>query len=85
MRLMIDDYLRMNLEGASVLMRVAKLSGNGQIFMAAQKEANVDARNRDKAESFKYVSKMAGSLRAGKSRRVSVSPIGDESDPGFQE
>ena len=85
MRLMIDDYVRMNLEGASVLMRVATLSGNGQIFMAAQKEANVDARNRDKAESFKYVSKMAGSLRAGKSRRVSVSPIGDESDPGFQE
>ena len=85
MRLTIDDYIRMNLDGASVLMRVAKLSGNGQIFMAEQKEANVDARNRDKAEAFKYISKMAGSLKAAKSRRVSISPIGDLSDPGFQE
>jgi CRISPR-associated endonuclease Csn1 len=85
MRLMIDDHIRMNHDGASVLMRVAKLSGNGQIFMAEQKEANVDARNRDKAESFKYISKMAGSLLTAKSRRVSISPIGDLSDPGFQE
>ena len=85
MRLTIDDYIRMNLDGASVLMRVATLSGNGQIFMAEQKEANVDARYRDKAEAFKYISKMAGSLKAAKSRRVSISPIGDLSDPGFQE
>ena len=85
MRLMIDDHIRVDVDGASVLMRVAKLSGNGQIFMAGQKEANVDARNRDKAESFKYISKMAGSLKAAKSRRVNVSPIGDVSDPGFHE
>ena len=85
MRLMIDDYIRMNLNGAIVLMRIATLSGNGQIFMAAQNEANVDARNRAKSEAFKYISKMAGSLLTAKSRRVSVSPIGDVSDPGFRE
>ena len=38
MRLMIDDYVRMNLEGASVLMRVAKLSGNGQILWRSKKK-----------------------------------------------
>ena len=39
MRLHIDDLLRLTLDGELRTMRVATLSGNGQIFMAAIHEA----------------------------------------------
>jgi CRISPR-associated endonuclease Csn1 len=83
MRLMLDDFVRLELDGLTRTLRVATLSGNGQVFMAEHNEANVDARNRDKTASFKYVSKMAGSLCTAKARRVTISPIGDLRDPGF--
>lgn len=84
MRLMLNDCLRLELAGQPRLMRVATVSANGQIFMAEHHEANVDARNRDKADEFKYTSKMAGSLRAANARQVTVSPIGDLRDHGFR-
>jgi CRISPR-associated endonuclease Csn1 len=83
MRLMLDDMIRLEVDGVVRTMRVATLSGNGQVFMADQNEANVDARNRDKASGFKYVSKYPGSLQGARARRVTVSPIGDLRDPGF--
>ena len=83
MRLMLDDLVRLELDGAVKTMRVATLSGNGQVFMAALNEANVDARNRDKLNDFKYTSKMVGSLYTAKARRATVSEIGDLRDPGF--
>jgi CRISPR-associated endonuclease Csn1 len=84
MRLIIDDYLRLEGEELEGLWRVAKMSGNGQIFLARCHEANVDARNRSKEEEFAYVSKMAGSLFNAKARRVTISPIGELRDPGFK-
>ena len=51
--------------------------------MAANNEANVDARNRDKSDSFAYVSKMAGSLQKAQGRMAIISPIGQLRDPGF--
>jgi CRISPR-associated endonuclease Csn1 len=84
MRLMIGDMVRMELDGQVRTMRVAKLSGNGQVFMAGHQEANVDARNRDTADTFKYTSKMAGSFQTARARRVSVSPIGELRDPGYR-
>lgn len=83
MRLVLNDVVRLEVDGVPRTLRVATLSGNGQVFMAEHNEANVDARNRDKESSFKYVSKMAGSLQTAKARRVTVSPIGDVRDPGF--
>jgi CRISPR-associated endonuclease Csn1 len=83
MRLMLDDLLRLDVDGATKTMRIAVISGNGQIFMCDHNEANVDARNRDKQDSFAYISKMAGSLQKAKGRRVTVSEIGDLRDPGF--
>ncbi|MCP5145915.1 MAG: type II CRISPR RNA-guided endonuclease Cas9 [Gammaproteobacteria bacterium] len=77
MRLMIGDVLKLVVDGVPKLMRIAVISGNGQVFMAAHNEANVDARNRDKNSGFKYISKMAGSLVTACARHVSVSPIGD--------
>ena len=85
MRLLINDYVRLELEGRLTIMRVAKISGNGQVFMCEHHEANVDERNRDKADSFGYVSKKAGTFRKSNARRVTVSPIGEVRDPGFAE
>lgn len=83
MRLTKGDYVRLEVDGRLPLMVVAKISQNGQVFMAEHNEANVDARNRDPDSGFNYVSKTAGSLQAAKARRVTVSPIGDVRDPGF--
>jgi CRISPR-associated endonuclease Csn1 len=46
-------------------------------------EANVDARNRDKTDAFKYISKMAGSLKSANARQITISPIGEVRDKGF--
>jgi CRISPR-associated endonuclease Csn1 len=83
MRLILDDSVRLEVDGKPRTMRVATLSGNGQVFMADGQEANVDARNRDKSDSFAYVSKTAGSLQKSNARRVTISPIGELHDPGF--
>lgn len=85
MRLMIDDLLRLNVDGNTRTMRLAVISGNGQIFMCDHNEANVDSRNRDKENSFAYISKMAGSLQKAQGRRMTVSEIGELRDPGFKE
>ena len=84
MRLMIDDTVRMEHEGEMRTMRVATISSNGQIFMSDVFEANVDARNRNANDSFSYVSKMAGSLNKSRARRVTISPIGELTDPGYR-
>lgn len=85
MRLMTNDVVRLIADEIIRTMRVATLSGNGQIFMADVHEANADARNRNKGDAFAYVSKMAGSLQKAKGRRITVSPIGELHDPGFKE
>ena len=85
MRLMGNDFVRLEAAGATITMRVAKMSGNGQVFLAPNNESNVDSRNRDKEDPFAYISKMAGSLFTAKSRRVTISPIGELRDPGFKE
>lgn len=85
MRLMLGDTVRLQIDEEPLTMRVAKVNGNGQVFMSATNEANVDARNRDKDEMFTYVSKMAGSFFKAQARRVTISPIGELNDPGFKE
>jgi len=86
MRLLIDDIVKLNIPNNSKYVgRIATISGNGQIFMAPHNEANVDARNRNKEDSFSYISKYAGSLQKANGRRVTISPIGELKDPGFQD
>jgi CRISPR-associated endonuclease Csn1 len=84
MRLTINDSVRLNVDGFLKTMRVAKVSGNGQVFMADISEANVDARNRNKDDAFKYVSKTSASLCNAKARKVTISPIGELRDSGFK-
>jgi len=79
----LNDTVRMKLEGVDVTLRVTNISGNGQVFLAPLSEANVDARNRDPNDPFKYVSKYAGSFKMATARRVTVNEIGELHDPGF--
>ncbi len=85
MRLVIDDYIRLQIKDQMVTMRIAKIAGNGQVFMASHQESNVDARNRNAEDVFTYVSKMAGSLYSARARRVTISAVGELSDSGFKE
>lgn len=84
MRLMINDTVRLKVGTETKTMRIAKISANGQIFMADTNEANVDARSRDKNEAFSYISKTAGSLFSAQARDVTISPIGEVNDQGFK-
>jgi CRISPR-associated endonuclease Csn1 len=85
MRLIIDDYIRLKDKDHIKTMRVSKIAGNGQVFMAPHQEANVDARNRSAEDTFAYVSKTSGSLFTANARRITISPIGELRDPGFKE
>lgn len=85
MRLLLNDSVRLVVENRLRTMRVATLSGNGQVFMCDTSEANVDARNRDKSDPFAYISKMAGSFHKAHARRITISPTGELHDPGFKE
>ncbi len=52
--------------------------------MARLSEANVDKRNSDPQDAFAYTYKNAGPLQRAKARQVTISPIGELRDPGFQ-
>ena len=84
MRLVVNDAVRMRVENIDVTYRVAKVSGNGQVFLAPLSEANVDSRNRDASDAFQYMSKMSGSFKTAMARRVTVNEIGELRDPGFR-
>ncbi len=78
MRLMINDGVRLKIDGVYKIMRIVKINGgDGVISLAGHLEANVDSRNRDKADPFKYTYKTAGSLKTARAQRVTVSPIGE--------
>ena len=77
MRLMINDYVKLNHKGEDLLLRVVKISAsNGQITFCEHNEANVDARNREKSNSFAYIYKSSGSLKTSDAINVAVNPIG---------
>lgn len=84
MRLMIDDLVRLELEKVQPVLRVATVKSSGQVLFSPHNEANVDARNRNPEDHFVYISKTAGSLQKVCGRKVTVSPIGELKDPGFQ-
>ena len=83
-RFIIDDVLRLEIDGAVQTLRIASINTAGRLSLASHQEANVDARNRDAAGSWRYTYKQAGSLFSAKARRVTISPIGELRDPGFK-
>ncbi|TXT36238.1 MAG: hypothetical protein FD135_4409 [Comamonadaceae bacterium] len=83
MRLIIDDYVKLEHESHHRVLRVAYANSAGTIAFADHQEANVDKRTRSKELS--YVFKTAGSLQKSQARRITISPIGELHDPGFKE
>jgi CRISPR-associated endonuclease Csn1 len=77
MRLIKGDALLIEVKGVKTIVQIASISGNGQIFMFPPNEANVDSRNRDAEDSFKYISKTPGSLQKTNAVLLKISPIGD--------
>ena len=73
-RLMINDCL--TIDETNIVYRVAQIKKSGQILMAPVNEANVDGRNRDKNNDFKFTSKTAGSMQKSNSMIITISPIG---------
>lgn len=85
MRLIRDDYLRLETEEGIKVMRLAKMVGDGRMYLVEHQEANESARARDKEDPFTYVVKTPVGIQKAKGRRVTVSPIGELRDPGFKE
>ncbi len=83
MRLMIDDFVKIEIDSKMTVLRIASINTAGRISLAEHREANVDARNRDSDGMWRYTYKQAGSLQKALGRRVSISPIGELRDPGF--
>lgn len=82
MRIMSDDMVAIEENGARRIMRVQKVSP-GKVYLAGHLEGNVDARSRDKESGFAYTQKSPNSLKAVNARRVFVDPMGNVLDPGF--
>lgn len=85
MRLLKDDVVRLVMDGATITSKVCWVRTDTRMAFAPISEANVDARDRDKADVFSYVVKTASVLQKLSARRVTISPIGELYDPGFKE
>ena len=76
MRLVINDCVKLSVNGCFKIMRVVKIGSNGQISFAEHNEANVDARNRDPEDPFAYISRSPSSLKSSVQKKIAISPIG---------
>lgn len=80
MRLIADDCIQLTGPEGEKLWRVQKLS-EGIITLCPPQEANVDARNRDKNDSFRYIYKSPSSLQQASAQPVRVDVLGRVSKP----
>jgi len=67
--------------GKRIIARVVKFDQAGSIYLASHNEANVDRRNNDKNDPFKYLKKMAGPMKLINLRQIRVDEIGRIFDP----
>ncbi len=74
MRLQINDCIEIEENGKKQFLRLQNISGH--LTFADPNEANVDARNRDKGDPFKYYLKSASTLKSVNARKVHISPTG---------
>ncbi len=84
MRLMINDAVRMVVEGYVKTMRIAKLAAAGTITLVEHHEANAASRDGNKEDNFAYVYKTGSSLQKALARKVTVNELGKFLDSGFQ-
>ncbi|GAC1609832.1 MAG: hypothetical protein NVS3B3_17230 [Aquirhabdus sp.] len=85
MRLMKDDTVRFVLDEKLITARVCWVRSDTRIAFASTTEANVDSRDRDQKDTFKYIVKTASVLQKLQARRISISPTGELHDPNFKE
>ena len=75
MRLQINDIIEVQSDGDQILYRVQKLSGS-TLTVAPLHEANVDSRNRDESDAFKYLYLSVTGMQKMAARKVGISPTG---------
>jgi len=78
MRLRINDCIQMLVAKESEERRIYRLQkvSKGRMCFAEIEEANVDSRDRDKAESFNYTRVGVSTLQLRQARKVHISPTG---------
>ncbi len=76
MRLQINDCIEIEENGKTKIIRLQKVSQLGVLEFASHFDANVDARMRDKDDSFDYLRRTASSLKKLNPRKVHISPTG---------
>ena len=80
MRLRINDVLSLTEDGVETFYRVQKMTSRKnnrlEITMAPLSEANVDNRNKDKQDAFKYTNKSPLQLQKAQACKVHISPTG---------
>lgn len=69
-------------ENKTEIFYVQKLDLANGLFLAPHKDANCDARHRDKTDPFKFLQMRASTLVKSKIRRVIVNEIGRIRDSG---
>ena len=81
MKLHKNDMVALGTDESRRIFRVVKMR-EGQVTLAEHFEANVDARNRDRNDSFKYENIGLSTLKARSARKVHVTPDGRVLDGG---
>ena len=75
MRLHINDIIEVQDDGEPILYRVQLISA-GAVTVSPLHEANVDSRNRDKDDEFKYKYLSVTPMQKMGAKKVNISPTG---------
>ena len=77
MTLRINDTVKMNIDGrGNGFYRVQKMNSTWGVAFAPIHEANVDSRNGNKEDDFKFITKSASALQKLSTQKVHISPTG---------
>ncbi len=82
LRIFKRDMVVIERDGQTIICYVQSMHVTNGLFLASNREANADARNRDKTDPFKFIQMGATPLMKAKLRRVYVDEIGQVRDPG---
>lgn len=85
MRLIKGDMVRCEHNEKMMTLRIISIKSTGVIALAPHHESNVDARNRNPEDPFKYIYKTPSSLQKSHGRKITISPIGQVNDSGFKD
>lgn len=82
LRLFKRDMVQLEKDGGLVVGYVQQLSLKNGLIIVPHNESNADARNRDKADKFRFIQMSVGTLIKANARRVYVDELGRLRDPG---